>query len=370
VHALQGLALPASVIERDVLSARVAGYRPALLDELVAMGEVVWVGRGPLGAGDGRVALYLRADAPKLAPAPAEPPSSEVHARLREHLERRGASFWRDLYLGAGGGDQDEVLDALWDMVWAGEVTNDTFAPLRVGAAGASRRAAQPARRAPLLKLGSPRSAGRWSLVRELLVPEPASTERLHAEALTLLQRHGVLTREAVVGEGWPGGFAGLYPVLRAMEEAGRARRGYFVDGLGGSQFALPGAVDRLRAARDAERSIVALAATDPANPYGAALPWPAGESDAGRPARAAGAFVVLDAGELRLYLERGGRSLLTRGEVGVEHVRSLAAAAVRTGRVEIQRVDGAPVRQSKLAAALLEAGFGQSPRGLVLWQR
>jgi ATP-dependent Lhr-like helicase len=179
-----------------------------------------------------------------------------------------------------------------------------------------------------------------------------------------------VLTREAVVGEGWPGGFAGLYPVLRAMEEAGRARRGYFVDGLGGSQFALQGAVDRLRAARDAEAAIVALAATDPANPFGAALPWPAGEVEAGRLARAAGAYVVLDGGELRLYLERGGRSLLTRGEVAVEHVRALAAAALGTGRLEVQRVDGVPVRQSPLAPVLLAAGFGQSPRGLTLWRR
>jgi ATP-dependent Lhr-like helicase len=368
VQALQGLALPASVIERDVLSARVAGYGPGLLDELVAMGEVVWIGRGALGAGDGRVALYLRADAPRLAPEPAEPPAGELHEKLRAHLERRGASFFRDLYLGAGGGDQEEVLDALWDMVWAGEVTNDTFAPLRAPT-GPAKRAA-PGRRAPLLRLGQPRGAGRWSLVRELLVPAAPATERLHAEAMTLLQRHGVLTREAVVGEGWPGGFAGLYPVLRAMEEAGKARRGYFVDGLGGSQFALPGAVDRLRASRDAPRTVVALAATDPANPYGAALPWPAGDAEAGRMARAAGAFVVLDAGELRLYLERGGRSLLTRGAAGVEHVRALAPAAVRTGRVEVQRVDGTPVRQSPLAPALVEAGFGQSPRGLVLWRR
>ncbi|HEY4027017.1 MAG TPA: DEAD/DEAH box helicase [Candidatus Dormibacteraeota bacterium] len=368
VHALQGLALPASVIERDVLSARVAGYRPALLDELVAMGEVVWLGRGALGAGDGRVALYLRGDAPRLAQGAAEPPAGEIHQRLRAHLEGRGASFFRDLYLGAGGGDQDEVLDALWDMVWAGEVTNDTFAPLRAPSGSARRSAA--ARRAPLLRLGQPRAAGRWSLVHQLLEPAAPATERLYAEAETLLHRHGVLTREAVVAEGWPGGFAGLYPVLRAMEEAGRARRGYFVDGLGGSQFALPGAVDRLRAARDAPRAVVALAATDPANPYGAALPWPAGEADAGRMARAAGAFVVLDAGEMRLYLERGGRSLLTHGAAGVEHVRALAAAAVRTGRVEVQRVDGMPVRQSPLAPALLEAGFGQSPRGLVIWQR
>jgi ATP-dependent helicase Lhr and Lhr-like helicase len=368
VQTLQGLALPASVIERDVLSVRVAGHGPGLLDELVAMGEVVWIGRGALGAGDGRVALYLRADAPRLAPEPAEPLAGDLHEKLRAHLERRGASFFRDLYLGAGGGDQEAVLDALWDMVWAGEVTNDTFGPLRAPVGSAKR--ATPGRRAPLLRLGQPRAAGRWSLVRDLLTPAASPTERLHAEAMTLLQRHGVLTREAVVGEGWPGGFAGLYPVLRAMEEAGKARRGYFVDGLGGSQFALPGAVDRLRAARDAAPSVVALAATDPANPYGAALPWPPGDAEAGRMARAAGAFVVLDGGELRLYLERGGRSLLTRGAADVGHVRALAAAAVRTGRVEVQRVDGTPVRQSPLAPALLEAGFGQSPRGLALWKR
>ena len=371
VMALQGLALPASVLERDVLAARVAGYRPALLDELVAMGEVVWIGRGPLGPGDGRVALYLRADAPRLAPAPGAGPGDELHARLRAQLERRGASFFRDLYLAAGGGNQEAVLDALWDMVWAGEVTNDTFAPLRL--LGPGSRRASLGRRAPVVRLSQPRATGRWSLVRDLLEPAPSPTERLHAEAGTLLQRHGVLTREAVVGEGWAGGFAGLYPVLRAMEEAGRIRRGYFVDGLGGSQFALPGAVDRLRAARESAVDVVALAATDPASPYGSVLPWPGADGEggeAGRMARAAGAFVVLDGGELRLYLERGGRSLLTRGGVGVEHVRALVAAATRAGKVEIQRVDGAPVRQSGLAGVLTEAGFGQSPRGLVVWPR
>ncbi len=368
VAALQGVALPASVIERDVIGARVAGYRPTQLDELVAMGEVVWVGRGPLGPGDGRVALYLRGDAPKLAPGPGEPPGGEVHERLRRHLERRGASFFRDLYLAAGGGDQDAVLDALWDMVWAGEVTNDTFAPLRL--LGTAARRTTPSRRAPIVRLNQPRATGRWSLVRDLLEPAATPTERLHSEAATLLQRHGVLTREAVVGEGWAGGFAGLYPVLRAMEEAGRIRRGYFVDGLGGSQFALPGAVDRLRVARDASGGIVALAATDPANPYGGVLPWPPGDADAGRMARTAGAYVVLDSGELRLFLERGGRSLLTRGEVAVEHVLALVAAATRAGKVEIQRVDGQPVRRSPLAALLTDAGFGQSPRGLVVWPK
>jgi ATP-dependent Lhr-like helicase len=182
-----------------------------------------------------------------------------------------------------------------------------------------------------------------------------------------LPQRHGVLTRESVVGEGWSGGFAALYPVLRAMEEAGKIRRGYFVDGLGGSQFALPGAVDRLRGLRDADGRLLALAATDPANPYGAVLPWPDGE---GRMARAAGAFVVLDSGELRLYLERGGRSLLTRGEVRAEHLRALVGAATRAGKVEVQRVDGTATRQSALAPVLAEAGFGISPRGMVVWPR
>lgn len=366
VVALQGLALPASVIERDVLGMRVAGYRPSLLDELIAMGDVVWIGRGSLGPGDGRVALYLRSDAAKLAPEPGDLVQSQLSQKLRAHLEHRGASFFRDLYVAAGGGDQDVVLDALWDMVWAGEVTNDTFAPLRL--LGTQSRKAAPTRRAPIVRLSQPRASGRWSLVRDLLEPSASPTERAYAQAGTLLQRHGVLTRESVVAEGWAGGFTGLYPVLRAMEEVGRIRRGYFVDGLGGSQFALPGAVDRLRAAREVEGPLVALAATDPANPYGAALPWPPGAE--GRMARAAGAFVVLDSGELRLYLERGGRSLLTHGEVRTEHIRALAAAAGRAGRIEVQKVDGTPVRQSPLARLLLEAGFGQSPRGLTLWPR
>ena len=366
VVALQGLPLPASVIERDVLGIRVAGYRPSLLDELIAMGDVVWIGRGSLGPGDGRVALYLRSDTAKLAPEPGDLLQSELSRKLRAHLEHRGASFFRELYVAAGGGDQDAVLDALWDMVWAGEVTNDTFAPLRL--LGTQSRKAAPTRRAPIVRLSQPRASGRWSLVRDLLEPSASPTERAYAQAGTLLQRHGVLTRESVVAEGWAGGFTGLYPVLRAMEEVGRIRRGYFVDGLGGSQFALPGAVDRLRAAREVEGPLVALAATDPANPYGAALPWPP-EAE-GRMARAAGAFVVVDSGELRLYLERGGRSLLTHGDVSTEHVRALAAAAGRAGRIEVQKVDGTPVRQSPLARALLEAGFGQSPRGLTLWPR
>ncbi len=181
-----------------------------------------------------------------------------------------------------------------------------------------------------------------------------------------LLQRYGVLTREAVVGEGWPGGFASLYPVLRAMEESGRIRRGYFVEGLGGSQFALPGAVDRLRSLRESGGGVIALAATDPANPYGTVLDWPA-ISD-GRMSRAAGAYCVLDDGRLALYLERGGRSLLTNGDVQLAHLQALIAMATNGGRVELQKVDGVPVMDSPLKAALREAGFSPTHRSLIAY--
>jgi ATP-dependent Lhr-like helicase len=362
VFQLQGLALPASVIERDVIASRVAGYSPRLLDELVSMGEVVWVGRGSLGATDGKVALYMRGDAPRLVPEHGDAaPEGELHPRLREHLRARGASFFRDLYNACGGGDEDAMLDALWDLVWTGEVTNDTFAPLRLLGPAARR----PVRGPRLPRLTLPRASGRWSLVAELVGGGALPTERLHAEAGVLLQRHGVLTREAVTGEGWPGGFAGLYPVLRAMEESGRIRRGYFIEGLGGSQFALPGAVDRLRSLRDAKEDVVALAACDPANAYGAGLPWP--HSD-GRMARAAGAYCVLDSGELVLYLERGGRSLLTNGQIRAEHVRALMSVATNAGKVEIQRVDGLAVMESPIAAVLREAGFASTHRGLVAY--
>ena len=362
VFQLEGLALPASVIERDVIAARVADYAPRLLDELVSMGEVVWVGRGSLAATDGRVALYLRGDAPRLVPAPLAPPQSELHERLRAHLKSRGASFFRDLYNACGGGDEEVMLDALWDLVWAGEVTNDTFAPLRL-LGPASRR---PARKPRMPRLIQPRATGRWSLVADLIGAGANPTERLHSEAGVLLQRHGVLTREAVVGEAWPGGFASLYPVLRAMEEAGRIRRGYFVEGLGGSQFALPGAVDRLRSLRDSGGGVVALGATDPANAYGTILPWP--DTGDGRMSRAAGAYCVLDDGRLVVYLERGGRSLLTMGDVRPDHLQALLAIGTGGGKVELQKVDGVSVMESPLKGMLREAGFTATHRSLVAY--
>jgi ATP-dependent helicase Lhr and Lhr-like helicase len=363
VFQLQGLALPASVIERDVIAGRVSGYSPRLLDELVSMGEVVWVGRGQLGTSDGRVGLYLRGDAPRLVPEIRDGPATELHERLRSHLKTRGASFFRDIYNACGGGDEDEMLEALWDLVWSGELTNDTFAPLRL-LGPVTRR---PIRGPRLPRLAQPRAAGRWSLVADLVGSGAGSTERLHAEAGVMLQRHGVLTREAVVAEGWPGGFAGLYPVLRAMEESGRIRRGYFVEGLGGSQFALPGAVDRLRSVRDGGGGVVALAATDPACAFGAVLPWP---ESGGRMARAAGAYCVIDEGRLVLYLERGGRSLLTNGAVEVAHLQALIRLATNAGKVEVQKVDGVPVMESGLNPLLREAGFTSTHRSLVAYGR
>ena len=249
------------------------GYQPRLLDELGSLGEVGWVGRGSLGRDDGRTP-----DSPGSRGAPAGRASTRLSVpRLAPRRDprapyRRGASFYREIYSAAGGGTDRDVLDALWDLVWAGEVTNDTFA------AGALRGATGRDRARPgcSTALGPLEAAGRWSLVEP---PTASPTERLHAQSLALLERHGVLTREAVVGEGIEGGFSAVY-LVPAPEEAGRIRRGYFVDGLGAAQFALAGALDRLRAVRepsDADpltRTAHVLLAADPANPFGAALPW------------------------------------------------------------------------------------------------
>ncbi len=377
VDQLAGVGVPASVLERDVLPARVPGYQPRLLDELGAMGEVAWMGRGSLGRDDGRIALYRpgrEALRPAGLPPDVERPSGERHQRIREHLGHRGASFYREIYAAAGGGSDREVLDALWDLVWAGELTNDTFAPLR---ALRWKRPARDARRRPgrLTTLGPPEAAGRWSLVE---LPTTSPTERAHALATALLERHGVVTREAVVAEGLEGGFAAAYPILRAMEEAGRIRRGYFVDGLGAAQFALAGALDRLRAVRETEMggpSVHLLAATDPAQPYGAALAWPRrGEDDRRSLQRAAGAYVVLVDGVAALYVDRGGGSIQMLPAADDPEVARPAIAALRglvasgrTRELVVTKVDGEPVGGSPWRDALLEAGFVAGYRGLVL---
>jgi ATP-dependent Lhr-like helicase len=380
VAQLEGVPIPASVLERDVLPARVAGYTPRLLDELGAAGEVVWIGRGSLGRDDGKVALYRRDRVDLLASAGAadERPSEPLHDAVRAHLQRRGASFFPQLRSTIGEArNDDELLDAMWDLVWAGEVTNDTFAALRALSLPRSRsRSKGTPRPGRLMALGPPSAAGRWSLVADLVGEERTPTERGHALATALLERHGVVTREAVVSEGIGGGYASVYPVLRAMEESGRARRGYFVAGLGAAQFALPGAVDRLRAVRDDEPVVQVLAATDPAQPYGAALAWPRSDGDERLPLqRAAGAYVVLVDGRAVLYLERGGRSLVRLPAAADEALTSRAVAALPSlvaiggpmRELRLERIDRGPVADSPLADALRDAGFRPSYRGYLL---
>jgi ATP-dependent helicase Lhr and Lhr-like helicase len=387
VEQLQGAPIPASVLERDVLPARIPGYTPAWLDELSAAGEIVWVGRGPLGSDDGRIGLYLRDQAPLLAPLPPDKPQEEVwwtdaHAALLSYLEGRGASFWPALAGAAADGgapDDASALEALWDLVWAGVVTNDTLAPVRalVGGGVGRARGARRGRRAPraLARSGPPRAVGRWSLVAELLGPV-SPTERGAALAAQLLDRYGVVTRQVAVVEDVRGGFSGVYPVLKAMEESGRARRGYFVEGMGGAQFAVPGAIDRLRAVREQdtdEAAPLVLAATDPANPYGGVLSWPE-PSGAHRhaPKRAAGAHVVVVGGQLILYAEKGGRSLVTftPDEDALAAAAGALAELVTSGRLrqlQLQRIDAEDIGTQPVVALLREAGFLDHPRGLVL---
>jgi ATP-dependent Lhr-like helicase len=301
-----------------------------------------------------------------LAPSDAERPEGPLHDAIRRHLADRGASFFADLYVAAEGGPQEPVLDALWDLVWAGEVTNDTMAPLRALLAGGTgrRRGRGPA----LPSAAPPAGSGRWYLVDHLLAgDDPIAPEtRAKAVAEQLLERYGVVTRDAVLSESVPGGFAGLYPVLAAMEDIGAVRRGYFVEGCGGSQFAVPGAVDRLRAAADT--GLVVLAATDPANAYGAGLAWP--EHAGGlRPARRTGARVVLDAGRLLAWVDRGGRTVLTFGADADTVAAGLVAVGHQRGsgrrRHSIEKIDGEPAAATAVGAALLGNGFVPGYRGL-----
>ena len=380
VAQLEGVPIPASVLERDALRARVAGYTPRLLDELGAAGEVVWVGRGSLGRDDGRLALFRRDRVELLAQAGGDDaPSGPLHDALREQLRRRGASFFPQLRAAVTDArNDDQLLDALWDLVWAGEVTNDTFSALRALSLPRTRSKASP-RPGRLVALGPPRAAGRWSLVAELVGEGRSATERGHALAVALLERHGVVTREGVAAENVVGGYAAVYPVLRAMEESGRARRGYFVAGLGAAQFALPGAVERLRSAREGDGDgdeAVILAATDPAQPYGAAIAWPRADGDERLPLqRAAGAYVVLVGGRAVLYLERGGRGLLTLPVASDAALLEQAVAALPTlvaprgpyRELRLERVDRGPVGESKVADALTGIGFRSGYRGYVL---
>ncbi len=436
VEQLAGCTLPASSLERLVLPARVAAYSPAWLDELTAAGEVVWAGHGSLPGNDGWVSLHLADSAPLTLPdlddcaGPGD--AGPLHAAVLDALAPGGAFFFRQLSDAVASTDDAALVSALWDLVWTGRLTNDTLAPLRALTAGArSAHRSRPSTprtrygarrpygrgaygRAALPSRGGPPSvAGRWSLLPDR---DPDPTRRAHARAEALLDRHGVVTRGAVVAEHTPGGFAAVYRVLSAFEEAGRCRRGYFVAGLGAAQFAPPGAVDRLRAEppfdSSAERPgypstspprnqsgdpnlagqtregqggpprALVLAATDPANPYGGALPWPergaqpgshrAGPPAGHRPGRKAGALVVLVDGALVLYVERGGRSLLSWSEdpAILRPAGDALALAVRDGvlgRLSVERADGVAVAETPLGLALADAGFRATPRGLRL---
>jgi ATP-dependent Lhr-like helicase len=363
---LEGLSVNWSQLDGVLLPARVSHYRSEDLDMLAATGRIVWVGQGAAGPRDGRIALYRREQVAKLLPGPVNSQrGGALHAALLGHLGSRGACFLIELAQAAervvpvsADGDFEAVL---WDLVWAGQITNDTFAPLR------SLRRASVRRRGRAAAL----AGGRWSLVADLL-EETTEAERLLASAQMLLERYGVVSREAVLAEGLSGGFGPLYRVLRQMEEAGRVRRGHFVEGLSGAQFSLAGALERLRGARLeeppvdgwTEADVCILAANDPANPYGALLPWPPVEG--GSPKRVNGAWVILVAGRPLVYLAPGGGRLSTFSEStraqGSELGLALAALhriprATRR-RLQVRSIDGVAVLQSPLRGRLLALGF------------
>ncbi len=395
IDQLAGVAIPASAWESLVLPSRVRDYSPAMLDELTTTGEVLWAGRGELPGNDGWLSLHLAENAPLSLAEPTMTEASELHDRILLAMTGGGAYFFRQLsstLASAGAVDDTRLATALWELVWAGLVANDTLAPLRAKlGATTTRTRATPRNRAyrsrartaasvsnKLAATAPPMVAGRWSL---LPATEIVTTARATALAEQLLERHGIVTRGAVVSEGVVGGFALAYKVLSGLEEAGRTRRGYFVEGLGAAQFATPATVDRLRAfvADDASGSLaekpriaLTLAACDPANPYGAALGWP--DPPTGhRPGRKAGALVVLVDGALALYVERGGKTVLdflaSDDESGREAAALSLAGTVRAsgGKLRVEKIDGEFSVGTVLGDALVRSGFAPTPQGLRL---
>ena len=356
---LEGVALPMSELESRILPARIADYQPRMLDELGAAGELVWVGAGALGSRDGRVVLLRRDRAPALAPPPQPiADATPLHAAITAHLTAAGASFLVALET-ATRAPRADVTAALWQLVWAGVVTNDTFAPLRSLAAPATRRGS-----------GHASFGGRWSLVASFGA-QPTATNRAHLLAQGLLERWGIASRAAARSDELPGGFAVVGDVLRAMEDAGVVRRGYFVAELEGAQFAWPGAIDRLRERH--RHSVDLLAALDPACAWGTALPWPALRDPAARPARRVGAAIAQVDGELALWIEPRGHRIATAaiGDEQVAHALAVAlpALAVRQRRREllVETIDSAAASSSPWAVALVAAGARLDYRGLVI---
>jgi ATP-dependent Lhr-like helicase len=379
IDQLGGVALPASAWETLILPSRLRNYTPAWLDELTVTGEVLWSGVGSLAGSDGWVSLHLADNSALTLAAPQDTETTALQREILVSLAGGGAFFFRQLGNAVGSTDDAELTTALWDLVWAGLVTNDTFSPLRSFLGGKAAPSRVPRTRAyrgrgrPTLptQAGPPSVAGRWSL---LPLAEGDTTIRAKATAEMLLERHGVVTRGAVMSEGVRGGFSLVYKVLSSFEETGRARRGYFVDGLGGAQFATGATVDRLRHfTRDPDSNedavAVTLAATDPANPFGAALGWPPATGH--RPGRKAGALVVIVDGFLTLYVERGGKTVLTftDDEARLTAAASSLAATVRSrlGKMRVELVDGEFSIGTPLGKMLIEAGFAATPQGLRL---
>jgi ATP-dependent helicase Lhr and Lhr-like helicase len=395
IEKLQGVPLPASALETEILPARVEGYLPGDLDSLAAAGEIVWVGLSGLGPRDGRVALFLTDNLGRLHRPPVlkDADLSPRETQVLAYLQQAGASFFASVHDGVGGGFPQETVEALWSLVWKGAVTNDTFRALRAftrsAPSGARRGRQRPRTGGMVLPLGSgcrsrrvapPSVDGRWSLVTNRAVAGAAPDDTAYAAALAqqLLVRYGLVTREVATAEEIPGGFTALYEVYRTMEETGRIRRGYFVDGVAAMQFGLPPVLEMLRSLRPRpeEPEVITLAAGDPANPYGALLPWPAAEGRTRSPARAVGAHVILVDGALAGWLSRGSRHLLTwlpadeaeRARI----IRALAAALaalVRTqqdrGGLLIQEIDEARATAHPLADALQAVGFLRTHDGL-----
>jgi ATP-dependent helicase Lhr and Lhr-like helicase len=361
---LQALPLPVGLWESDVLPRRVPSYRPEHLDALTASGEVVWIGAGP-----DRVALYFRDDAAALGQvAGTAPPEGAEHDAIRAALQH--ALFWDEL-LHETRLEEAVALPALWDLVWSGEVTNDAWTPLRaVRRFGTPKPERRPRRFSRRRMQATTATAGRWSRTERLF--SGAAPDR-RALAELLLERQGIVTRDGVRAEGIPGGYGAVYAELRALETLGLCRRGYFVEGLGGAQFALGGAVERLRELRDRQEDgeALVLATADPAQPYGAALPWP--KRAGARASRVAGAFLVSLGGEPVLYVERGGRSLVPLRDPDDDWLRAALGALVahvKAGgvkRLAVERFDGRPVIDSDVLPLLVEAGFLAGPRRAVL---
>ncbi|MBI5536072.1 MAG: DEAD/DEAH box helicase [Deltaproteobacteria bacterium] len=377
VQQMEGCPLAASALESSILPARVAGYTQWNLDSLCASGEVVWVGLEPMGASDARIGLYLSEHERLLAPSPGRA-EGDLPGRIRELLTDKGAMFFKDIAREIGGFPGD-LIDALWALVWSAELTNDTLEPIRSrlrAAAPQSRHAG--ARRGPWA--GPAGSEGRWSLRAPRCKEPPDAAARMVALARSLLERYGIVVREVAQAEAIAGGFSSIYPVLKALEEGGGVRRGYFVAGRGGAQFAMPGAEEQLRSSRDFDEDagLIILSAVDPANPYGALLAWPsrADESAAGRAQRVAGARVLLWNGTLLAWLGRSEQGLLTylpEGEAEREHAARLVARGLATlvdGRrrraLLIPSIDGEPALSSPVAPALVEAGFLRGAQGLL----